>query len=432
MSENNDNFEFIKQTRKEKPLNKKKMVIKLVYTICLAIIFGFVASICYTVGLHNFNEIFYPEKVNTVTIIEEEPENETVQIKEEIAEEPIEEDTEAGTVINNIVEKVDISLSDYESLYSNLYDVAKEAAKSIVTVWGVDSDMDWFDNAYENSETGAGLVIANNGKELLILTNRDVVDAAERVNVEFQNGEIAEAEIKREDSNTNLSVISIPLGKISETAMSSIEIASFGSTNVPNIEGRAVIAIGRPFEVNNSVAYGFVTSNSMIQQMKDTDVRLLTTDIYGSQKASGVLINLRGKVLGIITDDYSDDNSENMIKAFSISDIRLLIETMSNDKDRPLLGIIGGNVSDEIKKERNIPNGAYVDEVVMDSPAMISGIQSGDVIVGIDGETIESFDNYKDVIGKKHPGEICRIAIKRFAQGDYKEVSFDITLGNLE
>lgn len=430
--DNKENFEFIKETRKERPFNKRKFISKLTIAIVLAIVFGFLAALCFTIGMHWFNEALYPEKIEQVVIGEEEIEDAGWDevVTDNLEEE--EEVTSSETVINNIVEKVDISIADYEALFENMHQVAQESSKAIVSVRADDSIDDWFNEEIDSAESCSGLIFADNGKELLILVNSVIVDSNDVVNVEFSTGEVLEAAVKKIDSDLKLAVISIPLEKLTDQIKSNIEKATFGSSNVPAIEGKAIIAIGRPQGLKSAIEYGFITSNSDVEQLTDTDVKILTTDIYGSQNSSGVLINLRGKVIGIINNDFAENDSMSAVRALSISDIKPFIENMSNDKDRAMLGIKGMNVSQKANEEQGIPKGAYVTEIVMDSPAMIAGIQSGDVIVSIDDTEISSFDSFKSTISEKHPGDISRVKIKRFAQGEYKEVAFDITLDTIE
>lgn len=434
----NENYEFIKETRKEKPINKRKLIIKILITVFLSILFGVVASVCYTVGNHNLEAVLYPEKIETVTIAEDmEPIDMTVsevslpEMSEEDEEEP-ETEKEPETVINNIVEKVDISTNDYEMLYAYLHEIAQNASKSVVTVVGVDSDVDWFENTYENSQTTTGLIIADNGVELLILADWNSLYMAESIDVEFSDGCVLEAEMKMCDEETGLAIIGIDMDLIPQNVKSSIEYASFGNTKAPSTNGKAIIAIGRPLGNVNSVAYGFISSTSRVESLTDSNVGILTTDIYGSQDASGVIINLQGKVLGIITNNYSDNDSINLINAYAISDLKPLIESLSNGKARTMMGIKGTNVSVSIKKNMGIPDGAYVTESIMDSPAMRAGIQSGDVITKINNTDILSFDDYKYAIGELHPDDICTVKLKRYAMGQYSELQVDVTLGSIE
>lgn len=428
-----EKYEFIKQTHKEKPINKRKLIGKIMITVFLSVLFGVVASICYTVGNHHLEAILYPEKIETVTISEDVDFADETVSEISLSDEEVDEKEEKGpdTVINNIVEKVDISSTDYELLYASLYEIAMNASKSLVTVAGVDSDVDWFENTYENTQKTTGLIIADNGVDLLILADWDVLSLAETIDVEFSDGCLLEAELKMYDEETGLAIIGVDMDSIPNNVKKSIEYASFGNTKAPAINGKAVIAIGSPLGTAKSVAYGFISSVSRVEQLTDSRVGILTTDIYGSQNASGVVVNLQGKVLGIITNNYSEEDPLNLITVYAISDLKPLIESMSNGKVRPLLGIKGTDVSVNIKKSMGIPDGAYVTESVLDSPAMRAGIQSGDVITKINNTDILNFEDFEYAIRELHPEDICTIKLKRYAMGEYSDLIVDVSLGSI-
>ena len=429
-----EDFTFIKEKIKDKPLNKRRLAAKTVLTCGLAVLFGLVAALVFTVGSHFMENALYAEPTEEVKIPSEEEtpavsENETVS-SEEISKE--ESEPEPEQVINNIVEKVEMSVEDYEILYTTLYGVAVEAEKSVVNVTGVSSDVDWFQNTYQNTNQAAGLIVADNGKQLLILVNKSVTDRAQHINVEFSDHTAAEAVLCKYDSNTGLAVIGVNLEDISEETLDHIEMAKLGSSKSTNIVGRPVIAIGSPLGTQDSVAYGLITSVSDKRQMTDTDINLITTDIYGSKSGTGVLINLKGEVLGVITQNYHNSDRENLLSAFSISDLKESIAKLSNGQDRALLGILGTDVTEVAREELGIPKGAYVTEIVMDSPAMETGIQSGDVITKFGTGDITCFDDFKAAMDKSQPGDNTVITVMRFAMGEYTEMNFETTLGTLE
>lgn len=77
-----------------------------------------------------------------------------------VLETETEEEKESAPIASTVVQKVDMSVSDYQKLYSNLYKLAQDGAKSMVTVTGVVSDVDWLNNTYENKGQTAGLIVA--------------------------------------------------------------------------------------------------------------------------------------------------------------------------------------------------------------------------------------------------------------------------------
>lgn len=451
-----ENFTFLTEEIKEKAINKKLLVKWIIIIAVMGLIFGIISAVSYTVGVHHMKDIIYTKSASQVSFSEDEiPESEidddtpgTISV-DSIAEEDLsdknsanvedekdnaEEKAEPAVInnINNIVEKVDIGISDYEQLYSYLYEVASEGEKSIVTVTSVASDTDWLSNSYENETMGFGTVIADNRKELLILVDREIMNGANNTYVKFADGTSIEATEKKYDPNIGMSIIAVPLDKISDRAMAEISMAKFGSSRETAIMGKSVIAIGAPMGVKGSIAYGMVTSASSLVQFADTDSHILTTNIYGSTQGSGLLLNLKGEIVGIITNEHRIDGAENLISAYGISDIKKSIERMSNSQDRAYLGVYAIDVSDDIKKDLKIPQGAYVTEIDLDSPAMDCGIQSGDVITMIGTSKIESFSDFKKIMNQSQPGDETVITVSRYAMGKYTEMTLDVTFGLLE
>ncbi len=431
--------EFIKEKIKEKPVNKRKIFTKFLITVVMAAVFGVVAAVCFHITLQQIETVRGDDLVNEISIPGDDEnisgndsvsEGEAKQAEEDIEkkeEEDIQEQRAPDvprTVINNITNKVQITPENYEKLYATLHEKAMEAERSLVTVTGSVSNKDWFDNTYENSNNGAGLIIDENGKELMILTDKSVTEGAENVSVTFCNGDCADARIVKADSNTGLETVAVMLDDISEETMDQISTARLGNSAYINLVGMPVIAIGNPLGMRGSEAYGLVTSNTDVEQMTDLNTRLITTDIYGSSSASGVIINFNGDVLGIITNRYSRSDTENMITAYSISDIKSVIERLVNDRDEIYMGIYGIDVTQEAEEDYGVPKGAYVTGTVAGSPAMTAGIQSGDIIVRIGDTTIEDFDDYTRALSQYKPEDEVTVAVQRFSKGDYQEMIF--------
>lgn len=427
-----EEFTFIKEKIKDKPINKRKLATKVFVTIFLAVLFGLISGAVYLVSIHYLNDIIYPKQKEIVKLSSDE-ENANVSANQTPSVNEVkEEEEQTEHVINNIVEKVEMSVEDYEGLSVLLHNIALDAQKSLVYVTGVSSDMDWFQNTYENTNQEAGMIVAQNGKQLLILVNKSVTENAQTISVKYVDGTTTEANLKKYDANTGLAIIGVDLEDISEETMREITSVKLGSTATSNLVGKDVIAVGSPLGTEDSVAYGRITSDSDTRQMIDTDMQLITTDIYGSKNASGMIINLKGEVLGIITRNYASTETENLISTIAISDLKESIEKLSNGQDRALLGIYGTDVTEKAMEELGIPAGAYVTEIVMDSPAMEAGIQSGDVITKIGTTEILNFSDYKSAMSKSQPGDTAVVTVMRFAKGEYTEMSFELILDKLQ
>lgn len=435
---------FIKEKIKDRPVNKKKLFVKFITTLLLAVVFGVVAAVCFYYTMRGMETV--RGEVKPYQEVSLSSEEETVSSDEAVSGDDIpdtEEDEKqpetrpekyepAKTVINNITNKVLITPESYEKLYASLHETAREAERSIVTVTGSVSNTDWFDNTYENSNNGAGLIIAQSEKELMILTSKSVTDGAEKVSVTFVNGQSVGARIVKADPNTGLETVGVSLDDMGEETKEAITIATLGNSSYPSVVGTPVIAIGNPLGVRGSEAYGLITSNTNEEQMTDMNTHLITTDIYGSANASGVIINYSGRVMGIITTGYAEEDTKNIITAYSISDMKNLLERLANDRDAIYMGIYGIDVTEEASKNFGVPAGAYVTSTIAGSPAMISGIQSGDVIVKMDENVVSDFSDYTRALGQLEPDEDVAVTVQRFSRGEYQEMKLEVTVTSKE
>ena len=476
------NFEFITETIKEKPVSKRKIILKTIFTCILALAFGAIACFTFVSLYPVFNEWLHPmddtkvvslgqsdEETGTEDVSAHDGKDETVnetsddtdgteinpqddegsgnsvQPEENSTQDTseskpendentnLEEALPAPEVITQVVETVEkeLELDDYAQLYQQISDVAAEARRAVVTVTGVSANTDWFMNVYENKHTSSGLILAENGKEMLILTKSTPLNGSDKIAVTFCDGARYNAAMKKSDPNTDLSVIAVDLEDMSEGTKDACKLAELGSSKNSSIDGTPVIAVGDPLGATESMAMGQITSHTIKRDMTDTNVSILTTDIYGSSNASGVIINLAGRVLGIITQDGASPDAKNLIRGYAISDMKDKLEKLSNGQELAYLGIVGMDVTQEAADEYGVPMGAYVKQVVIDSPAMEAGIQNGDVIVKLGTTDITSFTDYKDAMLKCQPEDLMMVTVKRMGRDEYVELSYEITLGKL-
>lgn len=466
-------YEFIKEQIKDRPINKKKLVRRMFFTAGMAVMFSLIACISFLLLEPVLEDIFIPEEsieLNQVTLPEAPEEDEDpVIIGPIIVETPLEDmsltdddvdaseeqnqDTEydvptdtpgnmssddntaggQGTATeseNNVPIAVpqEIELSDYQLLYRKLYALSAEVSKSIVTVTGITSDVDWMNETYLSTKQTTGLIIADNGYELLILADYKNIENAESVRVTFVDGTSVEASFKQVDTSTGLSIYAINLSDISTETRETITAATLGSSYSTTLLGNAVIAIGNPLGSGKSVCYGAITSMDRTVSLMDANYQLLTTDIYGSRNANGVLINIKGQVVGIITQDYNSEDMQNLIYAYGISSIRQLVQNLSNGNEKVHLGLYLSEVPQEAIDEAGLPSGVYITDVEINTPAMNYGLAKGDVITMIGGKRITSINLYMQAISELNPGDVITITYARLSNGIYKPMEVDIEI----
>ena len=423
--EQNQDFEYIKERMKERPVNKKRLMRRMVITASMAVIFGVLACFTFLVLEPVFSNFLYPEEEPQAVEI---PEDTDEMLPEDMM--IVEEDSTVKP--EETTNKDDEVLSDYKLLYQKIYELANKTMKSMVTVTGVSQDIDWFNNSYENKGQTSGLIVANTGREILILADEKILDKAEDLHVTFSDGTTAVASVKQTDANTEQVVIAVPVNQIGKSTLNVIDVASLGNSKSTSLLATPVIALGRPYGNTKSVAYGMITSKGTVLNLIDCNYELLTTDIYGSEEANGILLNLNGEVIGIINQTYNKDQAKNLISAVGISELKRTIERMSNGKEMAYLGINGTDVTGEANTSLGVPLGAYVTGIVMDSPAMKAGIQSGDVITKINEQEILSFSQYAAAIAECRPEETITVTLMRQGPEEYREITLSIPLEKLK
>ena len=446
--------DFVIEKIKVKPVNKKKLMRRMVSTVALAVIFGLVACVTFLLLEPVISNWLYPPEKPEVQTVSFPEDREEMSPEDMLAEnlptdtpEPIptptpEPDPEAEggeevpvvlgeEQVQEILSQVTLDLEHYKELYGALSQYVSELSRYMVTVTAVTSNIDWFNSVQESRNQCSGVIIYENGIELLILTDYSAIKSAERIMLTFYDESQLEAHVKQYDSVTNLAVLAVALENLSDTIKEEEElpIVKFGYSNVRNLAGTPVVAIGSPMGVSNSMGYGIITGSSTVLSMTDRNYKLILTDISGSQNASGVLFDLQGRLIGIITNNKSKSDMKNLVNAYGIAELQKTVEKMSNASAVAYMGIRGGDVPKEANQNLNVPYGAYVEEFELDSPAMHAGIQSGDVIVGMNDKNISSFNEYSNALMEMEPGQIVEVTVMRQAQEEYKEMKFNIELG---
>ena len=421
--------DFLREKIKQKPVNKKKLLRRTLITVAMAVVFGLVACFTFLILEPVISNRLYPEEEaqevqfpeETVT---EEMKPEDMLVQDEVPDEPVQTELE-DEQIEELLSQVQFSLEDYQAIYAELAQLATEAGRSVVTVTGVTSDVDWFNNTYENMASASGVIVANNGKSILVLVSAETLHSADSIIVTFCDQAQAEAEVVQRDQTTGLAILSVPLLSISEETMDVIDIATLGSSNNNNLLGTPVIALGSPMGTSGSVCYGVVTSTGTTIDQPDAAYKMIMTDIYGSHNATGVFVNLKGMVIGIIDNANTSNDMGNLLTAYGISELKKTIEKMSNDQELAYIGVHGADVPQEAIEELDIPAGAYIKEIEMDSPAMAAGIQSGDVVTRVNEEPITTYGELLNMLNNAEPEQVMAITLMR--QG--REMSVEVTLG---
>ncbi len=422
-------FQFVTERVKDRPLNKRKLLRKTIITASMAVIFGLIACFTFLVLEPVFSSWLYPqEEMDMIEI----PQDTDEVLPEDmlVHEESMLEQTEE--VINSLKSEMQLDASSYQELYQNVYALTQELVPAMVTVTSVSQDIDWFNDPYENTGQTTGFLLTDNNREVMILVMYDELAAGEELEVTFANGEQVTAAMEGMDEETGLAVLAVKKESLTDATLESIRYIELGRSTGTQLMGTPVIALGRPLGKQNSVVFGMVTSEDTVLSMTDANYKLLTTDIYGSTDATGLLINMNGQVIGIINQEHNSQTAPNLVSAMGITELKPVLERMSNGLEKSYLGIKGADVPDEITNSLKVPQGAYVTGIVMDSPAMAAGIQSGDVIVRMGDTQIHSFEAYTQAVRQLNPEQVVEIVVMRQGQQAYRMVNLKVTMGELK
>lgn len=442
-----EDYRFVKEVIKKKTIHPKDILIRLGCIAGGAVLFGMIAAFVFA----RFLPIVQPEEptMSPIDLGEDEPQTAATPIpaptpgsgtpqstesdafpdtlKEEAAEGR--QGTVPGAEIPDEQVQETSPVAAYGEMYGEMQVVAQEAMRCMVTVTGITHSEDWFNVQAESVKQASGVIVANNGQELYILTEYKTVDTVERVVVTFCDGSIVDGRYQMHDPNTGLTILKVALSDLEASAKDCLAVAKLGNS-YSVAQGAAVIAIGSPMGYSNSVVYGQITSTTNTIATYDKQYNLFTTNILGNNVGSGVLINLDGEVISVIAQSFSDEQHENVIIGLPISQLKPLIEVLSNGGELPFTGIKGQSVTAEVMKQTGMPKGVYVSSLGSDSPALAAGIRNGDIITKYNGEAVEMVSQYTEKLTAAKVGETVRLTIMRKSTEGYREFEFEVIIGN--
>ena len=438
-------YSFIQEKIKDRPINKKRLIKKTIFTGSMAIIFGLIACLTFILlepfldKLLDKNSDVLLEQIYLPEASEDDIEPVNVEISEtQFEETPLEdmnlEDEVESPSENTIVEQkivyqseYEVGLEDYQLLWRKMHALSEVVKKSMVTITSVSEDTDVLNASYQNTTKTYGLIIKSNGYDLMIVADGRNIDDNGVLMVTFCDGVTYEGKLRGVDEQTHLAIYSVPLNALEYSTRENYTESTIGSSYSAFLLGSPIIAVGDPLATGNSLCYGTVTSINTYISFLDSKRQVITTDIYGSTNGVGYLFNVRGQLVGIITPEHHSEEMQNMVYGYGISSIRNLIEDLSNNKPKANVGLYLEDVTQDAINLQGVPEGAYIEKVEPDSPAMEVGLVPGDVITWIGESRVKKVDDYINSIRTLSPGDSFEMRISRLSAGTYKEVTLQIT-----
>lgn len=322
------------------------------------------------------------------------------------------DETAAGSEDNGAQNGEDTSaLLMYVRMISEMKDVASDVGHSLTKVHAINGGVNWLDENIETQSTHTGTIVGDNGVELLILTCFSEVAAADRVEVEFEDGTSARGSLYGMYADMDIAIVAVSLGELSEETLGTIKYISTGDAeNI--VSGEPVIAIGSTNGYAGSMNFGFITSSGMKAYVYDGVADLYTLDIDYHKGADGVIVNLAGEMIGLISEKLGDPDSE-VCTAVSLDSILTVLNKLANRLKIPYTGIRAENIPDKILEGMGIENGIYVNEVAAGSPAAVAGIRKGDVVMTVNKLQIGSVEEYSSLLAGMQMNEKMTVEVFR-------------------
>ena len=268
---------------------------------------------------------------------------------------------------------------------------------------------------------GSGFLISDDG---YVVTNGHVVDDAEEVTVILQDGTTLDAEVIGVDDKTDLALVKV-------SSDQTFPFVSFATQEAR--VGEWVMAVGNPFGLGGTVTAGIVSARGREIGAGPYDDFLQIDAPINRGNSGGPTFNLRGNVVGVNTAIFSPSGGSVGI-GFAIP-ASLAVNVIEDLKDdgkvtRGWLGVQIQPLNEEIAESigRNDIFGALVTEPQAGSPAADAGIRTGDAIISVDGEQVESPRDLARTISGRSPGDTVALTVWR----DGEEVTVDVELGTLK
>ena len=289
--------------------------------------------------------------------------------------------------------------------------------------------------AYEKAtgidESVSGVIVADNGPEILILSYASICEDAKEWCVTFSDKSEYKASLKKKDKNSGFAIFAVDKKSLSDATWSASSVASLGNSNLTE-QGDVIFALGNIFGYAGGSGYGIVSSSNYKEIGRDGEYSVIATDMSSASEGTGILFNLDGEVIGMISSDIWKERGIRTANAYAISDLKLVIQLLANGASVPYIGVSGTAVTSGIQKEEGMPSGIYVIDVAADSPAMAAGIQSGDVICSVNGEKIVSMSAYHKLMLTLKVGDQIKVEGKRRGSEGYVDIKFDVTIESKE
>lgn len=331
----------------------------------------------------------------------------------------------AGTPYNSIEAHQRSVLTNYTSDTSynvphtlNFLDAAKKVTSGVVHIRTSYGPGEFSVNPLEMylespaRSSGSGVIISDDG---YIVTNNHVVEDASNIEIVMNNNQRYFAKLIGTDPTTDLALLKVKAANL--------PFVRYGDSDKIT-PGEWVLAVGNPFDLNSTVTAGIVSAKArnirILQDKNNLEVEafIQTDAAVNPGNSGGALVNLRGELIGI---NSAIATSSGSFQGYSFAIPVSLVKKVMDDLlefgvvQRGLLGIqivdVNAAIAENFSLEVN--QGVFVDHVNKESAAEKAGLQSGDVIVGIEGFSVKSVSELQERVARHRPGKDIQVTYLR-------------------
>ncbi len=418
----------------DKPHKEKKhgsMFGTVMAVVGLGILFGLMAGASFFL----FNKVTKEAETKGIT-----PSNESAVI-EQVPKEESEPEQKTADAKPEILKNSD-GHTGYYAMLTDVSQIVDEAMPSIVSITGkyvVTEQSFWGQTiSREASGGGSGIIIGQDADKLYIATNNHVVEDSEKLEVQFIDGETAEAVIKGTDADVDLAVIIVDTDDLKDSTKNEIKVATLGDSDAIKI-GEPAIVIGNSLGFGQTVTSGVISAVDRSLTMSDgTESKgLIQTDAAINQgNSGGALLNMSGEVIGISSSKIGGAAVDGVGFAIPITSAQPILSDIVTSTERTkvsvnrqgYLGIGGQTVTEEVSQVYGLPVGVLVRDVYEDTGAYESGLQQGDVITKVAGKKIESMEELRAELEYHEAGETVEVELARLSDGEYTDMTVSVKL----
>ena len=399
-------YSFLQEKIKGKQGSRETLIKQFIRIAIYGLILGMFACLGFF-ALKPWMQQWFAGNAKTVMIPEDEQAAEDSEKNQEGKEDPA------------------LDAESYEEMTAGLNERVKEARKSIVSVSSVSEKADWDGEMTGILQSVTGVIAGDNGREFLIIADSSICTGASAWRVTISDGKSFDAALKKVDNNRKIAVFGIGKHVVDEDDSGLIKVAVLGNSKKV-AQGDAVIALGNIFGYADGMSYGVVSASNYKATFFDGECAVIATDIPAEEQGTGMLFNMDGEVVGMISSSVWNDTGKNVVNAYGISDLKPIIELLINGKSVPYIGIYGTTVTEQLAEEHKMPSGIYVADVDPDSPAMAAGIQIGDIICEASGEEIKDIAAYQNIVIGSSVGETMEFVGKRLGSDGYVNIKVSV------